>query len=118
MPGVCYSALRRLPRRDLHPLESNSQTVALARSRRHDATSERFYASGESSLEPEKPLPAAGGSDGRGGSDHAKHRRGRQRHVHAVNAAFASEDSATIDALKTTLDGFNNAGSFVCDHPG
>jgi hypothetical protein len=23
MPGVCYSALRRLPRRDLHPLETN-----------------------------------------------------------------------------------------------
>ena len=23
MPGVCYSALRRLPRRDLHPLEMN-----------------------------------------------------------------------------------------------
>jgi hypothetical protein len=36
--GVCYSALRCLPRRDLHPLESNDKTVALARSRRHDAT--------------------------------------------------------------------------------
>jgi hypothetical protein len=24
MPGVCYSALRRLPRRDLHPLETGS----------------------------------------------------------------------------------------------
>jgi hypothetical protein len=39
MPGVCYSALRRLPRRDLHPLESNDKTAALARLRRHDATS-------------------------------------------------------------------------------
>jgi hypothetical protein len=38
VPGVCYSALRRLPRRDLHPLEPNDKTVALARSRRHDAT--------------------------------------------------------------------------------
>ena len=37
MPGVCYSALRRLPRRDLHPLESNGQTAARARCRRHDA---------------------------------------------------------------------------------
>ena len=35
MPGVYYSALRRLPRRDLHPLETNSmkQTHLL----RHDA---------------------------------------------------------------------------------
>ena len=31
MPGVCYSALRRLPRRDLHPLETNSvkQTISV-----------------------------------------------------------------------------------------
>src|SRR5262249_16503661 len=41
--GVCYSALRRLPRRDLHPLESNDRTAALARSRRHDATSIPSY---------------------------------------------------------------------------
>src|SRR5258708_4123652 len=35
-PGVCYSALRRLPRRDFHPLETNSlkQATALLR---HDA---------------------------------------------------------------------------------
>jgi hypothetical protein len=38
MPGVCYSALRRLPRRDLHPLETNDGMGALARSHRHDAT--------------------------------------------------------------------------------
>ena len=37
--GVCYSALRRLPRRDLHPLETNDGMGALARSHRHDATS-------------------------------------------------------------------------------
>ncbi len=35
--GVCYSALRRLPRRDLHPLESNDTMTALARSHHHDA---------------------------------------------------------------------------------
>ena len=36
VPGVCYSALRRLPRRDLHPLETNSvkQTLTSASSRR------------------------------------------------------------------------------------
>ena len=28
----------------------------------------------------------------------------------AVNAAFASGDAATIEALKNVLDGFNNAG--------
>jgi hypothetical protein len=38
MPGACYSALRRLPRRDLHPLETNDKMTALARSHRHDAT--------------------------------------------------------------------------------
>ena len=36
-PGVCYSALRRLPRRDLHPQEKNSEMRALARPHRHDA---------------------------------------------------------------------------------
>jgi hypothetical protein len=36
--GVCYSALRRLPRRDSHPLEKNDGMCALARSHRHDAT--------------------------------------------------------------------------------
>ena len=36
-PGVCYSALRRLPRRDLHPLEKNSVTRAVSRPHRHDA---------------------------------------------------------------------------------
>ena len=36
VPGVCYSALRRLPRLDSHPLETNSvkQTSASASSRR------------------------------------------------------------------------------------
>ena len=36
VPGVCYSALRCLPRRDSHPLETNSvkQTSASASSRR------------------------------------------------------------------------------------
>jgi hypothetical protein len=37
MPGVCYSALRRLPRRDLHPLETNDAMHALARTHPHDA---------------------------------------------------------------------------------
>ena len=37
MPGVCYSALRRLPRRDLHPLEKNDGMRTLARLHRHDA---------------------------------------------------------------------------------
>src|SRR5688500_4575629 len=35
--GVCYSALRRLPRRDLHPLEKNDTMTALARAHHHDA---------------------------------------------------------------------------------
>ena len=37
MPGVCYSALRCLPRRDLHPLETNDGMRALARLHLHDA---------------------------------------------------------------------------------
>jgi len=41
-PGVCYSALRRLPRRDLHPLEKNSEMRPLARPHRHDAPSGTF----------------------------------------------------------------------------
>jgi hypothetical protein len=36
-PGVCYSALRRLPRRDLHPLEQNDVIPTRARLHRHDA---------------------------------------------------------------------------------
>ena len=35
--GVCYSALRRLPRRDLHPLEKNSVKRASVCLLRHDA---------------------------------------------------------------------------------
>jgi hypothetical protein len=35
--GVCYSALRRLPRRDSHPLERNDRIRTLARPYRHDA---------------------------------------------------------------------------------
>src|SRR5712691_1156610 len=38
-PGVCYSVLRRLPRRDLHPLEKNDEMLTLARLHRHDAPS-------------------------------------------------------------------------------
>ena len=37
MPGVCYSALRRLPRRDLHPLEMNSVKQTMTCPLRHDA---------------------------------------------------------------------------------
>ena len=37
MPGVCYSALRRLPRRDLHPLETNSVKPTMSCRLRHDA---------------------------------------------------------------------------------
>src|SRR6266545_243180 len=36
-PGVCYSALRRLPRRDLHPLEMDSVKQTTTRPLRHDA---------------------------------------------------------------------------------
>jgi hypothetical protein len=43
MPGVCYSALRRLPRRDLHPLETDDLMSALEHSHRHDATSMVSY---------------------------------------------------------------------------
>src|SRR5438477_233696 len=42
MPGVCYSALRRLPRRDLHPLEMNSVKQTSFRLLRHDAPWWRF----------------------------------------------------------------------------
>ena len=37
MPGVCYSALRRLPRRDLHPLEMNRVKPPSFHLLRHDA---------------------------------------------------------------------------------
>ena len=37
MPGVCYSALRRLPRRDLHPLEKNDLKQTMFCLLRHDA---------------------------------------------------------------------------------
>ena len=37
VPGVCYSALRDLPRRDLHPLETNS----VERTRQASAPSRR-----------------------------------------------------------------------------
>ena len=37
MPGVCYSALRRLPRRDLHPLETNSVKQTILCLLLHDA---------------------------------------------------------------------------------
>jgi len=36
-PGVCYSALRRLPRRDLHPLETNSVKQTICSLFLHDA---------------------------------------------------------------------------------
>ena len=36
-PGVCYSALRRLPRRDLHPLETKSVNQTPTGPLRHDA---------------------------------------------------------------------------------
>ena len=37
VPGVCYSALRRLPRRDLHPLEMNDAKQTLLGLLHHDA---------------------------------------------------------------------------------
>jgi hypothetical protein len=37
MPGVCYSALRRLPRRDLHPLEMNGAEQTVTCLLLHDA---------------------------------------------------------------------------------
>ena len=43
MPGVCYSALRRLPRRDLHPLERNSVKQTICCLLRHDATCAAVY---------------------------------------------------------------------------
>ena len=48
MPGVCYSALRRLPRRDLHPLEKNDGMRTLARLHRHDAPCEEYSATSTS----------------------------------------------------------------------
>lgn len=41
--GVCYSALRRLPRRDLHPLEMDSVKPTIICLLRHDAPCARFY---------------------------------------------------------------------------
>jgi len=44
MPGICYSALRRLPRRDLHPLEMNGvKRSDLNAPLRRDAPWARFY---------------------------------------------------------------------------
>jgi hypothetical protein len=37
MPGVCYSALRRLPKRDLHPLEKNDAKQTILCLLLHDA---------------------------------------------------------------------------------
>jgi len=37
MPGVCYSALRRLPRRDSHPLEKNDARQTAFSLSHHDA---------------------------------------------------------------------------------
>ena len=36
VPGVCYSALRCLPRRDFHPLETNSVKSMVIHPLRHD----------------------------------------------------------------------------------
>ena len=49
--GVCYSALRRLPRRDLHPLETNDGMGPLARPHRHDATCFSLYMTGSANCE-------------------------------------------------------------------
>src|ERR1700681_1237564 len=46
IPGVCYSALRRLPRRDLHPLETNSVKQTSVRLLRHDAPYGPAYRAG------------------------------------------------------------------------
>ena len=43
VPGVCYSALRRLPRRDLHPLERNSMKQTLGHLLRRDAQTTEFH---------------------------------------------------------------------------
>jgi hypothetical protein len=45
-PGVCYSALRRLPRRDLHPLEMNSVKQTVLCLLRHDAPCPEFQGAG------------------------------------------------------------------------
>ena len=42
VPGVCYSALRRLPRRDSHPLETNSVKRTMSCLLRHDAPCQYF----------------------------------------------------------------------------
>ena len=49
MPGVCYSALRRLPRRDLHPLETNERE-ADARAARIVTTHHAAYHSASMSM--------------------------------------------------------------------
>ena len=49
VPGVCYSALRRLPRRDVHPLGTNSMKQTMSCLFRHDA---RCHASYSAELGP------------------------------------------------------------------
>ena len=43
VPGVCYAALRDLPRRDLHPLETNSVKRTVMHPLRHDTLQPSFY---------------------------------------------------------------------------
>ncbi len=57
VPGVCYSALRRLPRRDLHPLETNSVKQSLTHPLRHDARTD--HSTSKRSTDPCSSLPLA-----------------------------------------------------------
>ena len=61
VPGVCYAALRDLPRRDLHPLETNSVKRTVMHPLRHDTLQRSFYRwmGGGSSGCTELPPPGA-----------------------------------------------------------
>ena len=74
MPGVCYSALRRLPRRDFHPLERNSVTRTVSRPRLHDAPSANSTRCSPPDTAP-RPNRAAGAAQASSGRALAPWRR-------------------------------------------
>jgi hypothetical protein len=72
MPGACYSALRRLPRRDFHPQEKRSEQIPALRlgfRLRHDAPRAERTALGRSGLAPGPPLTPGSRARQRGGRE-------------------------------------------------
>ena len=83
MPGVCYSALRRLPRRDLHPLETNSVKQTMRCLLLHDAPrDESMSTDGRRPFRTLRPSPRWSGArdDARAGRrDHLQREAQRSR---------------------------------------